>query len=65
MTEAANVNFNVVVGTVVPTGVRFYPVPERVVTIYPQWRGYEFILVKGRYVIVEPKTHEIVYIIEG
>ncbi len=34
-------------------------------TIYPQWRGYEFILVHGRYLIVQPETHEIVYIIEG
>jgi hypothetical protein len=49
----------------VPTDVHFYPVPERVVTIYPEWRGYEFILVRGRYIIVQPETHEIVYIIEG
>ncbi|MGL3208095.1 DUF1236 domain-containing protein [Bradyrhizobium sp. BR 1433] len=65
VTEATNVNFNVSVGTRVPADVHFYPVPERVVTIYPQWRGYQFILVKGRYVIVQPETHEIVYIIEG
>ena len=45
--------------------MHFSPVPERVVTIYPEWRGYEFILVKGRYIIVRPQTHEIVYIIEG
>ena len=37
----------------------------RIVEIYPEWRGYEVILVKGRYVIVRPQTHEIVYIIEG
>ncbi|MCC8956357.1 DUF1236 domain-containing protein [Bradyrhizobium sp. Pear77] len=65
VTETTNVNFNVAVGTRVPTDVHFYPVPERVVTIYPQWRGYEFILVHGRYIIVQPETHEIVYIIEG
>jgi len=45
--------------------VGFYPIPARVVEIYPEWRGYEVILVKGRYVIVRPRTHEIVYIIEG
>ncbi|UGA46547.1 DUF1236 domain-containing protein [Bradyrhizobium quebecense] len=65
VTETTNVNFNVAVGTRVPADVHFYPVPERVVTIYPQWRGYEFILVHGRYIIVQPETHEIVYIIEG
>jgi hypothetical protein len=59
------VNFNIAVGTVVPSGVRFHPLPSRIVEIYPEWRGYEVILVHGRYVIVRPQTHEIVYIIEG
>jgi Protein of unknown function (DUF1236) len=40
-------------------------VPERVVAIYPEWRGYQFILVGTRYIIVEPETHEIVYIIDA
>jgi hypothetical protein len=63
--ETTNVNFNISVGTVVPAGVRFHPLPPRIVEIYPEWRGYEVILVHGRYVIVRPQTHEIVYIIEG
>jgi hypothetical protein len=60
-----NVNFNVSVGTRIPASTHFYAVPERVVAIYPEWRGYQFILVGDRYIIVEPATHEIVYIIEG
>jgi hypothetical protein len=63
--EVTNVNFNVSVGTAVPAGVRYHPVPNRIVEIYPEWRGYDFILVHGRYVILRPHTHEIVYIIEG
>ncbi len=63
--ETTNVNFNVSVGTTVPAGVRFHPLPPRIVEIYPEWRGYEVILVSGRYIIVRPQTHEIVYIIEG
>ena len=63
--ETTNVNFNIAVGTVVPASVHFYPIPSRIVEIYPEWRGYEVILVNGRYVIVRPRTHEIVYIIEG
>ncbi len=63
--ETTSVNFNVSVGAVVPSTVRFHPLPPRIVEIYPEWRGYEVILVKGRYVIVRPQTHEIVYIIEG
>jgi len=63
--ETTNVNFNISVGAVVPSTVRFHPLPPRIVEIYPEWRGYEVILVHGRYVIVRPRTHEIVYIIEG
>ena len=63
--ETTNVNFNISVGTRVPSSVTFYPLPSRIVEIYPQWRGYRVILVKGRYVIVQPETYEIVYVIEG
>jgi len=63
--ETTNVNFNISVGAVVPTSVRFHPLPPRIVEIYPEWRGYEVILVHGRYIIVRPQTHEIVYIIES
>jgi hypothetical protein len=60
-----NVNFNISVGATVPANVRFHPLPSRIVEIYPEWRGYEVIRVRGRYVIIRPQTHEIVYIIEG
>jgi hypothetical protein len=63
--EVTNVNFNVSVGTTVPAGVRYHALPSRIVEIYPEWRGYEFILVRGKYIILRPHTHEIVYIIEG
>ncbi|MEH2569444.1 hypothetical protein V1289_009071 [Bradyrhizobium sp. AZCC 2289] len=63
--ETTNVNFNIAVGTVVPSTVRFHPLPARIVEIYPEWRGYDVIFVHGQYIIVRPQTHEIVYIIEG
>ena len=63
--QTTNVNFNITVGAMVPSTVRFHPLPPRIVEIYPEWRGYEVILVSGRYIIVRPRTHEIVYIIEG
>jgi hypothetical protein len=62
---ATNVNFNISVGARVPSTVTFYPVPTRIIEIYPEWRGYQVILVNGRYIIVRPQTYEIVYIIEG
>jgi Protein of unknown function (DUF1236) len=63
--EVTNVNFNLSVGTVVPSSVRYHPLPVQIVEIYPEWRGYDFIFVHGRYIILRPRTHEIVYIIEG
>jgi hypothetical protein len=63
--EVTNVNFNLSIGTAVPAGVRYHPMPSRIVEIYPEWRGYDFILVRGKYIILRPHTHEIVYIIEG
>jgi hypothetical protein len=63
--EVTNVNFNLSIGTAVPAGVRYHPLPTRIVEIYPEWRGYDFILVHGKYIILRPHTHEIVYIIEG
>ena len=63
--EVTNVNFNITIGATVPSTVRYYPLPSRIVEIYPEWSGYEFILVRGKYIILRPSTHEIVYIIEG
>jgi hypothetical protein len=63
--EVTNVNFTISVGTTVPAGVRYHPMPSHVVEIYPEWRGYDLILVRGKYIVLRPHTHEIVYIIEG
>jgi hypothetical protein len=65
ITETTNVNFNISIGTRVPSSVHFYPLPTRIVEIYPEWSGYQVILVHGRYVVIQPQTYEIVYIIEG
>jgi hypothetical protein len=65
ITEIKNVNFNISIGARVPSTVQFYPIPTRIIDIYPEWSGYQVILVGGRYVIVRPNTYEIVYIIEG
>jgi hypothetical protein len=63
--ETTNVNFNISVGATIPSTVRFHPLPARIVEIYPEWRGYDVVYVRGQYIIVRPQTHEIVYIIEG
>jgi Protein of unknown function (DUF1236) len=61
----ANVNFSITVGTRVPReGVSYRPLPAEVVTIYPEWRGYEFILVHDQIVVVDPRTFEIVAVLD-
>ena len=59
----ANVNFSISIGTRVPREVRYYPLPTRVIEVYPQWRGYSYILVGDQIVIIEPTTYEIVFIL--
>ncbi len=63
--EKTSLNISIRIGARVPTSVRFYPLPAEVVTVYPQWRGYDYILVGSEILIIEPSTHEIVYIIEA
>lgn len=59
-----NVNFSISVGTRIPRGhISLHPVPRQVVEIYPEWRGYEFILVRDEIVIVDPNTYEIVAVL--
>ncbi len=60
-----NVNFTISVGTHVPRGVSFHPLPAEIVTIYPDWRGYEFFLVGDQIVVVNPRTLEIVAVLEA
>jgi hypothetical protein len=62
---ATNVNFSISVGTRVPRNVGFHPLPREVVTIYPQWRGYEFFLVNNQIIVVNPRTLEIVDVIDA
>ena len=60
-----NVNFAISIGTRVPREVSFHPLPAEVVTVYPEWRGYEFFLVRDQIVVVDPRTLEIVAVLEA
>jgi hypothetical protein len=61
----ANANFSIAVGTRVPRDITFYPLPAEVVTIYPEWRGYEFVRVRDQILVINPRTLEIVAILEA
>lgn len=60
-----SVNFSIAVGTRVPRDVSFHPLPAEIVSIYPDWRGYEFILVRDQIVVVDPRTFEIVAVLDA
>jgi hypothetical protein len=63
--ERVNLNVSVSVGTRIPATVHLYPLPQQVIVIYPEWRGYDYILVGEQIVIINPRTHEIVAVIEA
>ena len=60
-----NVNFSISVGTRVPREVSFHPLPAEIVTIYPDWRGYQFILVRNQIVVIDPQSLEIVAVLDA
>jgi hypothetical protein len=61
----AHLNVSVSVGTRVPESVHFYPLPREVVVIYPEWRGYDYIMVGDQILVINPRSHEIVAILEA
>ncbi len=63
--RATNVNFSILIGTHVPRTLHFYPLPTRVVEFYPVWRGYEYILVGDEILVIDPRTLEIVAVLQA
>ncbi|MDB5580954.1 MAG: hypothetical protein JWR80_6130 [Bradyrhizobium sp.] len=58
-----NVNFSLTVGTAVPRDIRLQTLPADVVEVVPQYRGYNFFVVRDEIVIVEPSSHQIVTVL--
>jgi hypothetical protein len=63
--EPAHLTVSVNVGTRIPEGVHSYPLPSEVVEIYPEWRGYDYIMIGDQVLVVDPQTREIVAVIEA
>jgi hypothetical protein len=61
----ARLKVSVRVGTRVPDSVHFYPLPREVFAIYPEWRGYDYIMVGNEIIVLNPRTHEIVAILDA
>jgi len=47
----------------VPDTVTFYDLPETIVDIVPEYRGFDYIVVRDELVIIDPDTLEIVAIL--
>src|SRR5882757_8069479 len=58
-----NVNFSLSAGTVVSRDIRLQTLPADVVEVVPQYRGYNFFVVRDEIVIVEPSTNKIVTVL--
>ena len=58
-------NVSVRVGTRVPNSVHFYRLPQQVYGIYPEWRGYDYIMVGNEIIVLDPRSHEIVAILQA
>jgi hypothetical protein len=63
--EPAHLDVSIAVGVRVPERVHLYPLPVEVVEVYPEWRGYDYILVGDQILVIDPGTHEIVAILEA
>lgn len=58
-----DVDFSLSVGTRVPDTVTIYDVPETIVDIVPEYRGFRYIVVEDALVIIDPNTLEIVAVL--
>jgi hypothetical protein len=58
-------NFNVSVGARVPPTVRFVALPRTIVEIEPAWRGFEYFMIGDQILIVDPRSMEIVAIVDA
>jgi hypothetical protein len=63
--RVSRADFDVSIGARVPRTVRFVTVPRRIVEIEPAWRGFDYFMIGDEIVIVDPRSLEIVAIIEA
>src|SRR5262249_40512800 len=58
-----NVNFQIRVGTVVPTSVRVVEVVPVLIEVHPEWRGFFYFIVNDQIIIVD-RNHHIVAVLD-
>jgi len=60
-----SVNFDVRIGVNVPESVNLRELPAEVVVVYPQFRGYDFVMVQDQIIIVDPQSRGVVEVVGG
>ena len=62
--RVTNVRFDRHVGQRVPRHVHLFPVPREVISFFPYYRDYRYVVVDDDICIVDPRTYEIVDVID-
>jgi hypothetical protein len=61
--RVTSINFNVSVGTVVPTTVQVVELPPVLIEYYPDWRGYLYFVYNDEIIVVD-RNHRIIAVLE-
>jgi len=62
--KVGKVDFSISEGMVIPRSVHVVEVPEVLIDIHPEWRGFRYFVYNDEIIIVEPDTLRIVAIVE-
>ncbi len=63
--QKAPAGFNATVGAIVPSTVQIEPVPSKAATSVPALKSFDFAMVNGKLLIVNPSDKKIVEVISG
>ena len=62
--RVTNARFDRHVGHLLPRHVRLFPMPREVISFFPYYRDYSYVAVDDEICIVDPRTYEIVDVID-
>jgi hypothetical protein len=62
--RATNINFQIRVGTTIPRSVHLVTVAPEIVEFYPAWRGFMYFVYEDEIIIVDPRSHKIVAVLD-
>jgi hypothetical protein len=63
--QKAPFGFNAIVGAVVPSTVKIEPVPSKAASDVPMLKPFDFAMVSGKLLIVNPSDKKIVEVVSG